>query len=302
MRIFVSSSEIWVSEIIFCAHDVIRGIIINIFLFCCFSDRPSSSMSSPSSSTRKQTFSEFMNLESSPSTSGNSGKTGMVVKTFLPQEGTSSTRKKVFDIASSLVKQNLSFRETAVFSKTLAPCSATIWPVAPLTQSGDKFGGMMIPPFLSPDDPCEFVENVRYVFFRPTAMNAVVELNRSQFLKFVEVAEQFLTFLRTMEGRVVVVGEMLPQAPEPVVLRETSEERIVFQIDPPFKQKKEQQSYCPTVSLRVQNRKKTGSWTGIGGGGNIDAWKDAIFPQLLMGGSSLWFFIHGKLSYFSIKI
>ncbi len=36
VRIFVSSSEIWVSEIIFCAHDVIRGIIINIFFVLLF--------------------------------------------------------------------------------------------------------------------------------------------------------------------------------------------------------------------------------------------------------------------------
>lgn len=219
------------------------------------------------------------------------------MKTFLPLEGASSTRKKVFEIAASLVKQNSAARETAVFSKTLSPCSATIWPIAPLTQSGDKFGGLIIPPFLSSDEG-EWVNEVRYVFFRPSAMNAVVELTRTEFQKFLEVAEEFLSFLRTVEGRVVVFGEHLPKSPDPVVLKETEEQRVVFQVDPPFRQKRDQQTYCPTVSLRVQNRKKVGTWTGIGGGGGpVDNWKDAIFPQLLMGGSSLWFFVNGMLAF-----
>lgn len=245
----------------------------------------------------KQSFSDYFRGSSeSPSSSSPNGKSGlgMTVRTFLPQENSSATRKKVFEIAASLAKNNGSSRETAVFTKSLSPCLTTIWPIAPLTQSGDKFGGMIIPPFLSPDS-VEWAKEIRFVFFKPQSMNAVIELTKNEFEKFLEQSDIFIKFFRSVEGQQVMIGETLQGVPDPIVLKESNEERVLYQIDPPFRQKKESGTYCPTVSLRFQTRKSTNSGWGIQSSSfENNPWKDAIFPQIMMGGSSLFFFINGE--------
>jgi hypothetical protein len=246
----------------------------------------------------KQSFSEYLRSSEVSSSSSSSGKQGlgMVVRTFLPPDNSPATRKKIFEIASTLAKNNGTQRETAVFTKSLSPCMTTIWPIAPLTQSGDKFGGMIIPPFLS-SDSVEWSKEIRFVFFKPDSMHAAIELSKDEFGKFLNQSERFIQFFRSVEGQQIMIGESLQGVPDPVILKETSEERVLYQVDPPFKTKpsngKPQNTYCPTVSLRFQTRKSNSSGWGIQSPGDSRSWRDAIFPQIMMGGSSLFFFVNG---------